>query len=212
MTFAQPYRGESLLSNSTEVNGTIAIVSRDDLDEVPQASRASFDMKVQHCAQAGAIAVLIANTKDDLPQFVVNCRTIPSALITKSYAAALKDGDHVVVDDSSISLTASTTAKAARLPPPSGPASNAQQTAAVSTASVEKASVKPMVADPLASLGGAMNAKDRADPLAALPATKVDPLAALGRANSTITSVKPMVADPLASLGGAMNAKDRVDP
>jgi hypothetical protein len=96
VAFAQPQRANAILANSADVQGRIAIVARDPAD-VPQSSRTSFDAKVRNCAVSGAVAVLIVNVSDEIPPVEVKCRVIPCALITKSYAARLKDGDYVLV-------------------------------------------------------------------------------------------------------------------
>ena len=100
VVIAQPFRANVPLSNAAAARGKIVIVTRDP-PEVPQGERCSFDEKAKQCLSAGAIGMLIANTSDALVDLTVSER-LACGMITATYAAALKEGDYVIVDDRKI--------------------------------------------------------------------------------------------------------------
>ena len=100
VAIAQPVRANGPLSNAAAARGKVVIVTRDPPD-IPAGDRCSFTDKGKQCLAAGAIGMLIANTSDEVYDIDVDL-PIACGMISEAYAAKLKDGDYVIVDDRAI--------------------------------------------------------------------------------------------------------------
>ena len=101
---AMPFMADSKLENAGELNGNIALVSRDTEELELLRSTVSFCEKAKRASEAGAVGVIIVNTTDNLPHSMADDGSgyksnIPVLMIKPSDVVRLREhGSALILD------------------------------------------------------------------------------------------------------------------